>query len=161
MTKIIELTQGQVALVSDHRFEELNQYKWHAWWSEQTQSYYARRNVKLPDGSVRVIGMHRQIMGDPTGKIVDHINHDTLNNTDENLRAVTRAESMWNTRAHRDGRLGMKNITTFPNGRYGVQIMAKGERHQRSFRDLAEAIAYRDCMRDKLHGRFSYAGDRL
>lgn len=158
--KTIQLTQGQVARVSDDRYEELNQWKWYAWWSEETQSYYARRNGKLPNGKRTPVYMHRQIMGNPKGKFVDHRDHDTLNNTDENLRIVTKAESVWNTRAHRDSKLGMKNITTFPDGRYSVHIMANGIRHRKSFRDLDVAVAYRDCMRDKLHGIYSFAGDR-
>src|SRR5262245_17085577 len=41
LMKTIKLTQGQVALVDDWRYEELNRWKWHAYWDERTQSFYA------------------------------------------------------------------------------------------------------------------------
>src|SRR5260221_12759571 len=40
--KTIPLTQGKVAFVSDCRFEELNQFKWHAYLTPRG-TFYARR----------------------------------------------------------------------------------------------------------------------
>jgi hypothetical protein len=157
--KVIELTQGQVALVSDHRFEELNQFKWHAWWSEETQSFYARRNIKRPDGKRRQISMHRQIMGDPAGKIVDHINHHTLDNQDHNLRAVGHAESVWNTKVRSNNKLGERNIYVHPySGRYVVSIRSVkyGFRFAQEFYDLEEAKQIRDQKLIELFGQYAY-----
>ena len=42
--------------------------------------------------------IHRMLMGDPEGKQVDHINHDTLDCRKANLRVVTCAQNQWNRR---------------------------------------------------------------
>lgn len=48
--KLIQLTQNQVAKVDDSDFDALCQHKWCASWSEDTKSYYAKRNVTYQDG---------------------------------------------------------------------------------------------------------------
>jgi hypothetical protein len=149
--KLIELTQGQYAKVSDHRYEEVNQYKWYASWRPNTQSYYACRN----EGG-KTIYMHRQIMGEPEGMFVDHENRDTLDNQDHNLRTANRAQSGWNTRAHRRNKLGERNIHIHPKTKkYIVAIVAAGKKFRASFDDLDIARKVRDVMRVKMHGQYA------
>ena len=40
--------------------------------------------------------MHRLIMNNPIGLVVDHINNQTLDNRRENLRIVSQSENMAN-----------------------------------------------------------------
>src|ERR1700757_3812277 len=89
--KIIELTQGQVAYVSPYRYGNLSTFKWHAVFDKTINGFYAVRRFKKQDGTFTVISMHRQIMGlEPGDKgTVDHLNHDSLDNTDENLRVLS------------------------------------------------------------------------
>jgi hypothetical protein len=58
---------------------------------------YAISRIK-ESGSYKMYQMHRMIMGCKTNdkKIVDHKNHDTLDNTRENLRFATRSQNMYN-----------------------------------------------------------------
>ncbi len=42
--------------------------------------------------------MHQEIIQVPKGMVVDHINHDGMDNRDANLRAATRAQNMRNRR---------------------------------------------------------------
>lgn len=44
--KEIPLTQGQVAIVSDEDYEDLSQFKWFAYYSTFTRSFYAKRKVR-------------------------------------------------------------------------------------------------------------------
>ena len=89
--KNILLTQKQSALIDDKNYEFLSQWKWFAHWNKCTKSYYARRNETV-NGKQTTVQMHRVIMNLNKGdkRQVDHKNHDTLNNTKENLRIVTK-----------------------------------------------------------------------
>jgi hypothetical protein len=97
MTKKIILTQGQVAIVDDEDYEYLNQWKWYAKYNKNIKNYYAARAEYLGriNGKYnqKTIFMHRVIMNPPKGKVVDHVNHDTLDNRRSNLRIVYRRQN--------------------------------------------------------------------
>ena len=115
MTKQIPLTQGKVALVSDHRFEYLNQWKWTA---SKTQG--KRYAVNSSKGK-----MHRLITGAPVGMDVDHVDGDGLNNQDENLRVCTHAENGYNRRKlASNNTTGYKGVSIFRDGKF-VRYQAK------------------------------------
>lgn len=44
----------------------------------------------------QVVSIHRWILESPDDLVVDHINHDTLNNTNSNIRNVTKSENQQN-----------------------------------------------------------------
>ncbi|HUU89291.1 MAG TPA: AP2 domain-containing protein [Candidatus Glassbacteria bacterium] len=92
--KIIELTQGQVTLVDDEDFKNLNQFKW---WADKIPSgdFYVTRNIKI-EKVWKKIKMHRIIMNAQKGQYVDHRDHNTLNNRKSNLRICTTAENGMN-----------------------------------------------------------------
>jgi hypothetical protein len=92
--KEIPLTQGKVALVDDEDFEWLNQWKWCAYWDGF--NWYASRTDRSGDRQ-RTVRMHRQIMGEPEGK-VDHRDGNGLNNQRGNLRTVTHSQNCCNKR---------------------------------------------------------------
>lgn len=90
--KQIELTQGKFALVDDEDFEYLNQYKWFA--AKQKYTYYAYRNSPRINGKQHKIIMHRVIMKlDSNDLIVDHKDHDGLNNVKSNLRLCNNSQN--------------------------------------------------------------------
>lgn len=91
--KEILLTQNKVAIVDDDDFERLLNYKWQA--ALMNGIWYAyRRETK---GNRKSIGMHTEIMGQPpSGKMIDHIDGDGLNNKKSNLRFVTRRQNAQN-----------------------------------------------------------------
>lgn len=158
MTKTIQLTQGQVALVDDWRYEELNQWKWNAQWDKHLESFYAVRNEgKQP--FQRKIMMHRQIMNTPKGMMCDHRNHNTLDNQEYNLRNVTSSQNQMNRGAQSNNQLGQKCIHPLGKG-YAVTVKKGGERFNKYFGTLAEAIVARDEAIKRLHGEYAYRGDR-
>lgn len=61
---------------------------WNAKWCNHTKSYYVAAYSKV-NGKAGTVLLHRVIMEPPKGLVVDHINHDTLDNTIKNLRVVT------------------------------------------------------------------------
>jgi hypothetical protein len=97
--RLIPLTQGQFTIVDDEDYEKLAKYRWLAVRSGRT--FYAERAVKLWKGNRKRffnVRMHRQLLNVPEGKIVDHINHNGLDNRRANLRIVTIEQNTWNKR---------------------------------------------------------------
>lgn len=92
----VPLTQGQFSRIDSHRIEELNHWNWHAVWSESSGSFYAQRSTE--HGAKR-ISMQAQIL-DIRGSVItgDHIDRDTLNNQDHNLRKADRSLQAFNQR---------------------------------------------------------------
>jgi hypothetical protein len=94
----IPLTQGKFAIVDEEDYDELNKYKWYA--TNQRGQFYAGRTEKK-NGRRWNTTMHRQIMNCPMDKVVDHKNHNGLDNRKANLRLATRQQNSWNIRKWR------------------------------------------------------------
>lgn len=103
MAREIQLTQGKVAIVSDEDYEYLSQWKWCASLESRGTKWYAIRRARkeeLAAGSSRKIRMHRVVMerclGRPltTEEVVDHVNHESLDNQRPNLEAIDQDENM-------------------------------------------------------------------
>ncbi len=101
--KQILLSQGKYALVDDKNYDWLNQWKWTL--SKGRHTYYAKRNIKLPNGKYQVILMHREILGlkQGDGKLVDHKDNNGFNNKADNIRICNNTENHQNGKAHKDG----------------------------------------------------------
>ena len=101
--KKIPLTQGQFALVDDEDFEWLDQFKWQASWALGILSYVVRRSVYVDDTKRRkTTYMSRTILGLDFGDklVVDHKNHNTLDNQRHNLRICNHRENVHNHRKY-------------------------------------------------------------
>ena len=89
----IPLTQGKYAIVDPEDFERLNKHKWHA--VKGGNTFYAIRCVG-PAKRTTYIRMHREILRSPDHLVVDHINHNGLDNRKANTRPATRAQNNYN-----------------------------------------------------------------
>lgn len=74
---------GYIALVDDDRYEDVNQYHWTAMRGTRGNNVYATRHFYRDNGTRGLQLMHGFITG---WKLVDHINHDGLDNRMVNLR---------------------------------------------------------------------------
>jgi hypothetical protein len=85
---------------------------------DEGKRFYAYRTGKAAvlsryaDGRIRraLISMHREIMKPPAGMVVDHINHNCLDNRRSNLRIVTHRQNMLNAKPRSDGN-GVSGVT--------------------------------------------------
>jgi len=104
--KLIPLSRGKFAKVDDDVYEQLYQYKWYAHPIKPKYSseiiYYARRHYH-EDKKKKSVYMHRLILNihDDKTKIVDHADHDGLNNQISNLRIATKRQNAINQRPMR------------------------------------------------------------
>ncbi|OHB60660.1 MAG: hypothetical protein A2167_04600 [Planctomycetes bacterium RBG_13_46_10] len=89
--RLIPLTRGQFAIVDAEDYPRLGKYIWFA--EGRSGSFYAVRKEKG-----KSIKMHRQITNAPDHLVVDHIDHNGLNNRKRNLRVCTFAENCRNLR---------------------------------------------------------------
>ncbi len=97
LPRIIPLSQGKVSLVDPEDFVIYSKYKWYS------SHGYAKRSETV-DGQEQSIFLHREIMGNPEGKVIDHINGDRADNRRENLRICTHEENFLNSRPNRGKR---------------------------------------------------------
>ena len=90
--KIIQLTQGQVTLVSDEDFERVSQHKWYANYHKSIKGFYAESRINN-----KIVRLHRFIMKVTDPKIeVDHKFGNTLDNRRANLRVCTHTQNNTN-----------------------------------------------------------------
>lgn len=90
--------RGRVALVSDEDYDLVIPFRWFVeerQRSGRVHGPYAQTKAWL-NGEYRPLKMHILITGWP---LVDHIDHDGLNNQRANLRPATPAQSQQNTRS--------------------------------------------------------------
>jgi hypothetical protein len=151
MTKQIELTQGQVALVDDEDFEYVNQFKW----CFSNKGYAVRSMGKWPHQ--KSIRMHRVITNCPDNREVDHVNKNKLDNRKTNLRICNRSENNSNKLKYRNNKSGYKGVDFYaPLNKYRAQIKKDGKKIHIGYYDspLEAASAY-DKKSRELFGDFA------
>lgn len=113
----IRLTQGKYALVDDEDFEWLNQWKWFA--DKVGNIWYASRGLynKELHKHTKMLRMHRLIMKDPKGKLIDHLNGNGLNNQKKNLRVCGKSDNAKNCKVNRlNNTSGYKGVSLYKGG---------------------------------------------
>ena len=147
--KRIELTQGKFAIVDDWRFEELNCYKWKVMWNKATKSFYAVRSLPRENGNRKTSLMHRVVSKTESGMYCDHINHNTLDNRECNLRNVTNSQNMMNrSGAQVNSKSGVRGVVwNSDRGKWQAQIRKNRKNiYLGLFESLDDAAnAYRDA----------------
>lgn len=152
--KKIPLTQGQFALVDDDRFDELSQWKWSATWAPDVRSFYASRSLQR--GGIRTTErMHRRVTNF-AWDVVDHINHDTLDNRIENLRDGTGTNAR-NMRPREGGATSRFHGVSWAtrDQRWVAYISLRGKSIRLgAFVDEVEAALAYDRASRELHGEY-------
>lgn len=87
---------------------------------------------------------------------IDHIDGDTSNNCQHNLRDVSRSQNMFNQKRRRDNSSGYKNVIWHKqSGKWCARIRAFGATHSLGmFADPVDAFAAAEKARSSLHGSF-------
>lgn len=144
MSKTIELTKGYVAIVDDEDYERVSKYKWYI------SNGYAQNST--------VGRMYRFIMGvDDPNLVIDHINHDTLDNRKKNLRACTQRQNSFNQKPYNETGYKGVRIKKGLKKSYQAQIWKNGIHYYLGYYLTPEqaAAAYNGAARI-LFGEFAY-----
>lgn len=142
------------------------EYRWHAAWDKFMQSHYARATIytgmdENGKSKSKSLLLHRYIMDVSKDQVIDHINHNTLDNRKNNLRLTTISK---NSR-HREG-VNKNNTTGYRNvcyskteNKYIVQLQIDSKNTRLGvFDDVHEAGEFAKTMREKYYGKFKGAG---
>lgn len=120
-------------------YKEVSQYYWTV-----TRGYV--KNI------LNNILLHRLVTKCPVDMVVDHINHDTLNNCKSNLRLCTKQQNSCNMTPRKRG------ITKVGN-KYQVLLHYKGKRHYLGLHPTYEdALKVRINAEKKYYKDFRYGG---
>lgn len=145
--KEIKLRKNGSVLVDDEDFEWLNQWKW-SLHKINKKYFYAERY-----SNHKTIPMHIFIMKTPKGMVVDHIDHNGLNNQKSNLRNCTIKENFLNRKpSSATGYLGV-----YKNGnKFIAQKIINGKvKHLGYFNDPKLAALEYDKKAKEISGKFA------
>jgi hypothetical protein len=149
----VPLTQGYEAVIDADDVALVEGWNWCA--CVVGRMVYAVR-TNNSDPRRRLIHLHRAVMGNPEGLVVDHIDCDGLNNRRGNLRLATTAQNQHNSRAHKDNSSGFKGVYWCnSNQKWGASIQVnRKRRYLGSFVTPEEAHAAYCAASSKMHGEF-------
>lgn len=99
----IPLTLGLSTLIERSDYDYVGRFKWCAQWN--WKSFIVKRHK---DG--KVVSLHREIMGNPEGMVIDHINGNTLDNRRCNLRIATQTQNQRNEKLRKNNTSGFKGV---------------------------------------------------
>lgn len=154
--KKIPLSQGKFALVDDEDYERIKQHKWGLLKTPYT--FYVTRRTSRKTGQ-KTIYMHREILGLKPfdGILVDHQDHNGLNNRRCNIRACTRGENAMNSRPRETKASRFKGIRVGGTGKgWTARIKFQGAiTHLGTYATEEKAAKVYDKKAVELFGKFA------
>jgi hypothetical protein len=147
--RAIPLSKGYAATVDDCDYKRVSAYKWHA--HPTNHSVYARACIEGKN-----VYMHRFLLQAPSKMEVDHIDHNGLNNTRENLRLATKSQNARNARLRKDNTSGIRDVLWDKKSeKWRAYVVLDGKQyHVGYFTSLKEAEEAACSKRLELHKEF-------
>ena len=133
--------EGEKVICDKDMVDEFSQYYWYI----DSHGYVCTRTNKTR------LKMHKVVMSDFGGDVIDHINRNKLDNRRENLRSTTYSMNAFNQKArgNNSGVIGVYNV----NGRWESVITVKGKRiYLGCFKTIEEAANARKQAELKYYG---------
>ena len=155
-TRIIQLTQGQVAIVDASDYRRLSKHKWYAVKRSNGVGFYAARNKPQVSGRPKRVWMHHEVRRTfpRPGILLDHKDGDGLHNWWANLRMATVAENNRNKRMASVS--GYRGVQQTPTGLWRAKMRIDGKsRHLGTYESAEAAARAYDVAAIANHGGFA------
>lgn len=149
---IFRLNKQISALIDIEDIEKVKYFKWNARYDKTIKNFY----IETTTLNHKTIRLHRLITNCPDDLVVDHINHNTLDNRKSNLRVCTQQENAEN----RNGAYitnvnsGYRNVYWSKRDKLWIVRLTKNYKriYGGSFKDLKTAIIVAKNLRNKYYG---------
>ena len=138
-------------------------YTWFSKYYEDIDSYYACATEYLycenGKSKNRLVYLHQYIM-DADGKIVDHKNHNTLDNTRANIKVIADKHNSTNRKTRNsNNKSGYRNVSWSKSSeKWIIQLQINGKNKILGYfpyEQLEEAGAFAEQMRQKYYGEYA------
>ena len=132
-------------------YHKLSRFNWNLEESKSNGCYAVRHEHG------KYISMHRVIMNAPKGSIVDHKDHDGLNNTKANLRFATHSQNVCNTiRIKKNATSKYRGVRKARENKFQAYIQFQGKFiHLGTFENEEDAARAYDEAAKKYYGEFA------
>ena len=147
-------------LYDDEDHDLISKYNWYILSAKRVipneNQYYAAGSIRDKQGKWTTIQMHRLLMGEQEGKVIDHINGNGLDNRRCNLRFATYSQNFANSRS-RHGSSKYKGVTlrkTSGSWQAAIQVNKKSY-YLGNFRSEIEAAKAYDKEALRVWGEYA------
>ena len=153
--RCIYLGEGYWTIVDLDIYYRLGNLKWVI--NGCGEKFYAARIVKIGPGKTKNIRLHREIMNPPPGLLVDHRNHDPLDNRRANLRLATHFQNCCNLRKRKNTSSKFKGVYFIKRShKWCAQIQFEGKKIRLgTFDSEFDAAKAYNVAALKYHGEFA------
>jgi hypothetical protein len=152
-TYSIPLSKGQIALIDKEDLDKVKNYGWYATYDKIGKTFYA--TTRTHGTRIR---MHRLILNAKEGQVVDHSDHNGLNNRKSNIRLCTQSQNCMNKRGQSNNSSGYKGVSYHKRkNKYQAMIMInRKQMYIGSFCTASEASEAYQKKAQELFGSFYY-----
>lgn len=139
-------------LISKESIDLVKDHKWRL-----TTNGYVYTSIKVSKGKYKALSLPRFILDAKEGEVVDHINHNPLDNRLDNLRKCTQQENMMNGIVRKHNTSGVTGVSwNKEREKWEVEICVNKKRIKLGrYTDKEEAIQVRKEAERKYFGEFA------
>ena len=138
-------------------------YTWSAKYDPDLEQYYVEATVHrklIEEGYSKAMKLHKFVMNVNDDRVVDHINHDTLDNTKANLRVISHSNNSTNRKSRNsNNKSGYRNVCWDKRcNKWIVQLTINKKTKclgKFEYDELDKAGQFAEEMRQKYYGEFA------